>query len=208
MVGNVEGVVVGAFLEAFHAAPSDVLEGKERAVGGEDVVELAAADPGVVQEVDDVGEDAVLSGAEGLVGGFAAAVALPEDIVWGALRPVCWRRIDRCLDVRPVEVDLVARWVIIAWIDDAEMGPDMRACVCDVIDVEAGVAEQGSVVDIIEDVAGEVGSLGSILRLRQDREVFGRRWERQILLKVRGVVAVDLLLVNGLNERIIQVEQV
>lgn len=101
-------LVCRKLLKALHPIPRDILQGHEGAVGGEEEIQVADADDGVVCGFDDALEDAVLGGAEGLVvqGGVCVVAAKAEDVGGGALHPVCWRGVDGFLDVGSVEVDL------------------------------------------------------------------------------------------------------
>ncbi len=122
VVGDEEFVLAREGLEALLAAPGHVLEGEDGAVGGEEEVEVADADEGVVDGVDDVGEHAVLRGAEGGVGEVGVVARAAEDVGAGALHPVCADGgVDGFLHVGAVEVDDFAGGVVVARVHDAEL---------------------------------------------------------------------------------------
>lgn len=107
-------LVGGKLLEALHAVPSHILQRHQRPVGREEEIQVADADDGVVCCFDDALEDAVLGGAERLVvEGAVGVVAEAEDVLVGALHPVCWGGVDGFLDVASVEVDLCSWWLVV-----------------------------------------------------------------------------------------------
>lgn len=85
-------------LEALSSAPGHVLDGEEGAIGHDDVVEHAVADNGLVQALDDAGEDGE-GGREAVVG------TVDEDVCGGTFFPDLLRSVDRGLHVAAVEVD-------------------------------------------------------------------------------------------------------
>lgn len=114
MAGDVKVVILGIFLEPLCAVPCRVLEGKERAVRREDVVEPADADDGVVSVLDDALEDLVLRGREGAVSGVGRGAAVTEDVLGRALEPFHVGGVDGVLDVGAVEVYFSAGGRVVA----------------------------------------------------------------------------------------------
>lgn len=140
VVRGVEFIIGRRGLEALHAVPSHVLQHEQGAVGGEEVVEVADADDGVVGAFDDVLQDSVLGGAERVVRDALVVGGAAEDVGGRALVPVGTDGgVDGFLDVGAVEVDSGAGGKVVTVVDDAELGPEVRAGVEDVVDVEAGV---------------------------------------------------------------------
>ena len=80
----------------------------------------------------------------------------PTHVGAGTLHPIGRRSVDGSLDIAAVKVDDFSRWQIVARIDYAELAPQVRACVGDVINIEARVNFEGSGVDVIKDIAGVV----------------------------------------------------
>jgi hypothetical protein len=130
----------GVLLESLKAVPCHVLDGEEGAVGGEEHVQIAGADDGVVCVFDYALEDAVLGRARGSVAGVAGSVAVAEDVGIGALLPVgAHDGVERFLHVGAVEVDLGAWWLVVSRVDYAELREGVGTRLGDVVDVEAGI---------------------------------------------------------------------
>lgn len=107
MEGHPEVLVLGILLESFLAVPGGVLEGEEGSVGGEEEVETADSDDGVVGVLDDALENVVLSGREGGVAAVGLGVAEAKDVIGRALIPChVGGGIEGLLDICAVEVDL------------------------------------------------------------------------------------------------------
>lgn len=81
----------------------------------------------------------------------------------------------------------------------------MRAGVCDVVDVEAGVDRESCRVDRVELVAGII-LIGE--GIWQDGEGTRWWWECQVGFKVGSVVAIIVAFMNGLRERLVEGEEV
>jgi len=194
----------GVLGETLGAVPGHVLDGEKGSVGAEEHVEVTGADDGVVGVLDDALEDAVVGGAGGLVGTFVVAVA--EDVGVGALEPLGADVGVEChLDVGAVEVDLGAWGRVVAGVDYAELGVWVRACLGDVVDVEAGVHLEDSGVEVVELVARVV--LRAV-RVGEDGESALWWGEGEVLVHVVGVTALLVVLGDLLHERVVQEEQV
>ena len=203
VVGRVErgGGVLG---ETLGAVPGHVLDGEESSVCAEKHVEVAGADDGVVCVLDDALEDAVVGGAGGGVGTLVVAVA--EDVGVGALEPLGADVGVEChLDVGAVEVDFGTWGRVVAGVDYAKLGVWVRACLSDVVDVEAGVHLENGGVEVVELVAGVV--LRAVW-VGENRESALWWWEGEVLVHIVGVTALLVVLGDLLHECVVQEEQV
>ena len=81
----------------------------------------------------------------------------------------------------------------------------MRAGIGDVIDIEARVDFESSVIDIVEDIARIVWRSE---RIGKDREWPWRRWELQILVVIVCIATGVCFGANGLHEGLVEEEQV
>lgn len=125
-----------------------------------------------------------------------------EDVGWRAQIPIGSQRgIDGLLHVGAVEVDGCAGGLVVAGVYDTELGPEMRACVKNVVDVEARVYFERGVEDVGEDVAAGGGGV------RGGWEGAGG-WECQVFVKVGGVIAGVGAGVDVLGEGSVEVEDV
>lgn len=197
---------VGELLEALLAVPGDVLQGEKGAVGREEEVEVADTDDGVVDALDHVLEDSVLSGAEGLVAEGLVIGRATEDVDVGALHPVGADGSVNCgLHIATVEVDLQTGRRVVARVHYAKNGVRVRAGLGDVVDVEARVDFKCGRVDIVKDIA----FIGwRCIRIGKDWERTSRRRECEVRLEIRGVVASISLGADGVHECVVEEEQI
>lgn len=82
----------------------------------------------------------------------------------------------------------------------AELVEEMRACVCDMVDVEAGVDCDSCGIDGVELIASIV-FIGE--RIWQNGEGTRRWWECQVCVKVGSIVAKIVAFVDGCRERFV-----
>ena len=81
----------------------------------------------------------------------------------------------------------------------------MRACLCDVVDVEARVDLKDCGISVIELIASVVvRGVG----IRENREWPRRWWECQVLVQILCVVAKQVSRLESLNEAVVQVEHI
>ncbi len=154
MVGGVEFVVRGGGLEALEAVPGHVLQGEKGAIGREEVIQVADADDSVIGTFDDVLQDAVLRWPERLIRYVLVVAGAAEDVRRRTQIPIgAQGSVDGFLHVGAVEVDGCAGGLVVTGVYDTKLGPDMRARVKDVVDVEARVYFERGIEDIGEDVA-------------------------------------------------------
>jgi hypothetical protein len=108
VVRYVKVFILRIALEALLAVPSDVLQGKKRAVRWEQEVQPANTNDGVVGVFNDALENIDLrrSGRSILVVSVRIAMVGANDLLGCALVPVDMRRVKRILDVSAVEVYL------------------------------------------------------------------------------------------------------
>jgi hypothetical protein len=128
-------------LESLETVPGHVLDGDEGAVGEEEEVEETVANDGVVGTFDN-GWERSESGWEGLV-------TLGEEVFTTAANEVVGRRsVNHFLDIRSVEV--------VVWSTcerrESELIPQVRAEICQVVDVETWVDIVDCVIDVIEKI--------------------------------------------------------
>lgn len=106
VVGHVEGLILRILLEALLAVPRGILQGKERTIRRQDVIQTTHANNGVVGVLNDALENLVLRRSERCVATVGVGVTKTKHIVGSALVPVDVGRIQSLLDVGSVEVDL------------------------------------------------------------------------------------------------------
>ncbi len=151
MIGH-EEVVRRCRLEALKPVPCQVLDGKQGAVGREDVVQIPDPNDCIVRRFDDVLQYPILCGTERLVAAVVAAWAC-KDVFVGTLHPIgsngC---IDGGLDVGSIKVDLCIFWKIVPSVNYTEDIKQVRAGVQNMIDVEARIDFQSRGEDVIKDV--------------------------------------------------------
>ena len=138
MVRRVE-FCAGVFLQALFAVPGYVLERGERAVCGEDVIEVSDADDGVVRVLDDACQDAILSRTEGLIHQGPVVGAIAKHVRHRTLRPICWRGVYRRLNVAAVEVNDFSWRDVVADVHSTENRIRSRTRLSNVVNVEAGI---------------------------------------------------------------------
>ena len=103
-------------LETLSSTPGHVLDGKEGAVGHDDVVEHAVSDHGFGQALDHAGEDGE--------GGWCAVVGtVDEDVCGGTFFPDLLGSVDGGLHVTAVEVDASAFGKVVEGSREAEDVP-------------------------------------------------------------------------------------
>lgn len=192
-------------LEPLHAVPRHVLQRHQGAVGRQQEIQVPDPDDGVIRRFDHALQHAVLRGAQGLVAGRGSGVAVAEDVGVGALHPVCRRGVDGRLDVAAVEVHGCPRGEVVARVDDAELAPEERAGVEDVVDVEAGVDGDGGGVNVGEEVARVIFRGEGI---GEDGEGTWGWGEGEIGVVVGGVVAFIGLVVDRFGEGGVQGEDI
>lgn len=136
------------------AVPGHVLQGEKGAIGREEVIQVADADDSVIGTFDDVLQDAVLRWPERLIRYVLVVAGAAEDVRRRTQIPICAQgSVDGLLHVGAVEVDGCAGGLVVAGVYNTKLGPDMRARVKDVVDVEARVYFERGIEDIGEDVA-------------------------------------------------------
>jgi len=122
MIGHIE-LRVRVFLEALLAVPSHILQRRQRAICREQEIEIAYADKGVVDGLDDMCQHPILRGAERGVAQALVIRRATEDVGAGTLLPFGGWGVDCFLDIAAVEVDDLGRGDIVAWIDAASLAP-------------------------------------------------------------------------------------
>jgi hypothetical protein len=131
----------GRGLEALEAVPGHVLDGDEGAVGEEEEVEETMADDGVVGTFDD-GWERSQRRWNGLITPREEVFTTTADEVVGR------RSVNNFLDIRSVEV--------VVWTTserrESELIPQVRAEICQMIDVETWIDVVECIVDIIEKI--------------------------------------------------------
>lgn len=146
---------------------------------------------------------AVVCGRRRCIRSKTAGITVAKNVGVRALEPV---RVDisvqGLLDVRAVEVDFGSGRRVITSVDDTKLAEWMRACLGDMVDVEAGVNFKNRRVEIVELITGTgFGAVG----ISQDRERTAWRRELEICVQVGGVVASILTLASGLQEGLIEI---
>jgi hypothetical protein len=190
MVRHKEGVLRRG-LETLHTTPGHVLNSHESTVVQKNEVEFTVSDDGAVERIDDLGDDFPRRLGRGIGVKNAAA----------ALGPFLDRRIDSFLDIGAVEVDLLAFGQVVERAGEAENIPEKRAGSRNLVDVEAWVAEENVVVDLVVHVATlDLRVVGGLRELAD-------RWEGEVLVHVVGVTAAVGGLVDVLSEGLVEVEK-
>ncbi len=144
-------------LETKLPAPRHVLNGKQRAVGDYNHIEVAVTHEDALGCVNDLREDVLdwvkrkvarAFWAASIVAAARRLWAADEDGVDSAFGPVHVVRCVNCgLDVAPVEVCTCARGRINELCGKAEDVPEQRALLVDFVDIKARIEGQGSIVD-------------------------------------------------------------
>ena len=205
VVGSIE-ISAGVLRKALSAVPGHVLDGKECSVCAQKHVQVTAADDRVVCVLNDALQNSVRCRWRRGIGSTAAVVAIAKDVDVGALEPVgVYVSVESLLDVGAIEIDLGAWRRVVSRVYYAQLAVRVRACLCDVVDVEAGVDLKYRCIESIKHIAG-VG-LGGV-RVGENRELLLGRRELEVGVQVRGVVARILTLANSLHESLVEVEEV
>ena len=205
VVGSIE-ISAGVLRKALSAVPGHVLDSKERSIRAQEHVQVTAADDRVVCVLNNALQNSICCRWRRGIRSTAAVVAIAEDVDVGALEPVgVYVSVESLLDVGAIEVDLGAWRRVVSRVDYAQLAVRVRACLCDVVDVEAGVDLKYRCIESIKHIAG-VG-LGGV-RVRENRELFLRRRELEVGVQVRGVVARILTLSNSLHKSLVEIEEV
>lgn len=175
--------------------------------------------------LDNPAENVVLGWGERGVAEVGLGVAVAEDSVGCALVPChVYGGVESLLDVGAVEVNFSAlgREVTLILldmleclceetyrIDDAKLSIKMRASIGDVVDVEARVLIKSSGVGKIKDITSIVALRIRIgVWIRQNRELFLRRRESSILLKILLIPTVLMRPPQSIQVRLVEVEEV
>lgn len=115
--------------ETLSAVPSHILDCKKSTIGREKHVEITRTDDGVVRELYDALQDAIVCRGRRCVGGKARGVTVTENIDVSALQPVGVNvRVERFLYVRSVEVDFRIGWGVISCVYDTQLAVWVGAC--------------------------------------------------------------------------------
>jgi hypothetical protein len=184
-----EELAGGFILEALLAVPRHVLDRQQRAVGQQDVVEVAVGQDGALAALDHARQDLPARRIRRVRAQDAA----------GALVPLAHRRVDGLLHRRPVEVDLRALGQVAEAAGEAQHIPEQWAGGRDLVDIEAWIRQEDGVEDVAPQVTAGLGGGGG--------GQLARRRERHVLLEVVLVAAAVPTLGDVGGEGRVQVEQ-
>ena len=191
-------------LQSLLAVPGHVLQSGERAIGGEDIIQVADSDNGVVRRLDHVLQGPVSRGARRSVAQILVVAGSAENVGGCALIPIRGWRMDGFLHIAAVEVDYLGRRYVVSWVDASSHTPRVRAGFGNMVDVEAGIDFEERVVHVVEYVAGVVGG---VVRVGQDWERGGWRGKLKVFLEVGAVATGILFGVNRVQEGAVEEEQ-